>query len=70
VRATITTGTDGRFDRTLRIDRRPRSGSIIVTLRAAETLTAAFATRVSRPPRSPGNARSGAPSPSSAAWRR
>jgi hypothetical protein len=44
---TVTTSRTGRFARTMLISRRTRATSLIVTLRAADTLTAAYNVRVS-----------------------
>jgi len=67
---TTTTSGGGRFVRTLIVSRGARAHSLIVTLRAADTLTAAYGVPLSRPQSWSGSARSGAPSTSRVAWHR
>ena len=67
---TASTSTSGRFLRSLVVPRGARTRSLIVTLRAADTLTAAYGVPLSRGQRWSGSARSDAPSISRAAWHR
>ena len=67
---TTTTTSGGRFTRTLIVSRGARTRSLIVTLRAADTLTAAYGVPLSRAQSWSGSVRSDAPSTSRAAWHR
>lgn len=64
---TVTTAADGRFSRTIAMPRGVRASGLVVMLRAADSLTAAYAVPVSRRLHARGHARSGAPSPARAA---